>query len=153
MKKLLLCLLISLSFVSCVERSNYFNSHIALSQETKSQKINLAPIALDMANFLKTYFRANQTTFFVSSSDRNKKFYEYVINDLRNAGFAISNTKREGADYLSYTIQNLDKNTLLVNYNINESRVNRIYKIKEDATLEGTHAITTFNFDLKKLDA
>lgn len=107
--------------------SQYFNSSIS-----SNQNLDYATIADDMTNFITSSLSPNNAIIYISTSDGDKKFYDYLTDRLRNLGFGISNdTTIKNLNFISYTIQVQD-NMAFVTYNINESKVNRVFKISNN---------------------
>lgn len=145
--RILSLILLGLLVSSCARvNPEYFNSTIS-AQETK---LHYDKIADDFVSFISSYFTPNQTTFFIFTEDFDKKFYDYLSNQLRSKGYAITDQASvKNLVFLSYNISQIDNETLLAVFNINESKINRIYKIS-DNKLVPSGGITSFNFDFKK---
>ncbi|MBT0784491.1 hypothetical protein KJQ91_06895, partial [Campylobacter upsaliensis] len=75
----------------------------------------------------------------------NKAFSDYFVNTLRNKGYAISNDhSRKNLTFLSYQISQIDNENVIAIFNINESKINVIYKIIENKLVKIN--MTSFNF-------
>lgn len=145
--RILLLILGAFFISSCAKVSpEYFSSTIF----TEEEKLEYNKIADDFVNFINPYFAPNKTTFFVSTEDFDKKFYDYLTDQLRSKGYAVTDkTFLKNLVFLSYKISQIDNETLLVVFNVNESKINRIYKISGNK-LVSSGGITSFNFDLQK---
>lgn len=136
---------ILLLFCGCAKVNlNYFNSSI-----TSTINTNYEVVANDLVDFISQHFSPNTTSFYLKTEDGNKEFYNHLSNTLRNKGYGISdNNNLKGLDYLSYTIQDLSPNEILVICNINESKLNRIYTLDNNKLIPSS-SITSFNFEIK----
>lgn len=136
---------ILLLFCGCAKVNlNYFNSSI-----TSTINTNYEVVANDLVDFISQHFSPNTTSFYLKTEDGNKEFYNYLSNTLRNKGYGISdNNNLKGLNYLSYTIQDLNPNEILVICNINESKINRIYTLDNNKLIPSS-SITSFNFEIK----
>lgn len=142
MKQLFYFLSFVILFAGCVNKNlDYFNSSIKVDEKSE---LNYNIIATDFVNLISPYYD-HKTTFFIKTDDKNKDFYNYLVDLLRNKGYAISDSNNiKNLIFLSYLIQR-SNNDILVTYNINESKINLIYTI-EDGKLINTKKITSFNF-------
>lgn len=143
--KYLLFMGILLLFCACAKVNlNYFNSSI-----TSTINTNYEVVANDLVDFISQHFSPNTTNFYLKTEDSNKEFYDYLSNALRNKGYGISdNSDFKNLNYLSYTIQDLNANEILVICNINESKVNRIYTFENNQLIPSSN-ITSFNFEIR----
>ncbi|EGA9337973.1 hypothetical protein I9T42_08450, partial [Campylobacter jejuni] len=67
------------------------------------------------------------------------------VNTLRNKGYAISNDhSRKNLTFLSYQVSQIDNENVIAIFNINESKINVIYKIIENKLVKIN--MTSFNF-------
>lgn len=128
--KILFLALIAFFITSCAKmNSDYFNSSFAV-EETK---INYNKIADDFSQFIISYYAPNKTTFFINEDKNNQDFSNYFINTLRKKGYAISNdNSKKDLTFLSYQISQIDNENIVAIFNINESKINVIYKIIEN---------------------
>ncbi|ECL0828927.1 hypothetical protein HXW21_001633, partial [Campylobacter coli] len=140
--KILFLALIAFFITSCAKmNSDYFNSSFAV-EETK---INYNKIADDFSQFIISYYAPNKTTFFINEDKNNQDFSNYFINTLRKKGYAISNdNSKKDLTFLSYQISQIDNENIVAIFNINESKINVIYKIIENKLVKPN--ITSFNF-------
>ena len=143
--KILFLALIAFFITSCAKmNSDYFNSSFAV-EETK---INYNKIADDFSQFIISYYAPNKTTFFINEDKNNQDFSNYFINTLRKKGYAISNdNSKKDLTFLSYQISQIDNENIVAIFNINESKINVIYKIIENKLVKPK--ITSFNFTPK----
>ena len=143
--KILFLALIAFFITSCAKmNSDYFNSSFAV-EETK---INYNKIADDFSQFIISYYAPNKTTFFINEDKNNQDFSNYFINTLRKKGYAISNdNSKKDLTFLSYQISQIDNENIVAIFNINESKINVIYKIIENKLVKPN--ITSFNFTPK----
>ncbi|EDO7071423.1 hypothetical protein GIE90_08710 [Campylobacter coli] len=143
--KILFLALIAFFITSCAKmNSDYFNSSFAV-EETK---INYNKIADDFSQFIISYYVPNKTTFFINEDKNNQDFSNYFINTLRKKGYAISNdNSKKDLTFLSYQISQIDNENIVAIFNINESKINVIYKIIENKLVKPN--ITSFNFTPK----
>ncbi|HED7890851.1 TPA: hypothetical protein R6B10_001795 [Campylobacter coli] len=143
--KILFLALIAFFITSCAKmNSDYFNSSFAV-EETK---INYNKIADDFSQFIISYYAPNKTTFFINEDKNNQDFSNYFINTLRKKGYAISNdNSKKDLTFLSYQISQIDNENIVAIFNINESKINMIYKIIENKLVKPN--ITSFNFTPK----
>lgn len=140
--KILFLALIAFFITSCAKmNSDYFNSSFAV-EETK---INYNKIADDFSQFIISYYAPNKTTFFINEDKNNQDFSNYFINTLRNKGYAISNdNSKKNLTFLSYQVSQIDNENVIAIFNINESKINVIYKIIENKLVKIN--MTSFNF-------
>lgn len=140
--KILFLALIAFFITSCAKmNSDYFNSSFAV-EETK---INYNKIADDFSQFIISYYAPNKTTFFINEDKNNQDFSNYFINTLRKKGYAISNdNSKKDLTFLSYQISQIDNENVIAIFNINESKINVIYKIIENKLVKIN--MTSFNF-------
>ncbi|HEF8181718.1 TPA: hypothetical protein SBC91_001728 [Campylobacter jejuni] len=140
--KILFLALIAFFITSCAKmNSDYFNSSFAV-EETK---INYNKIADDFSQFIISYYAPNKTTFFINEDKNNQDFSNYFINTLRKKGYAISNdNSKKDLTFLSYQISQIDNENIVAIFNINESKINVIYKIIENKLVKNN--TTSFNF-------
>lgn len=140
--KILFLVLIGLFITSCAKvNSDYFNS----SFFAEKKDINYAIIADDFSDFITAYYSPNKTTFFINEDKNNKDFSTYFIDTLRKKGYGISNNNsKKDLIFLSYQISEIDNENIIAIFNINESKINVIYKII-DNRLTKTN-MTNFNF-------
>ncbi|HEB7512263.1 TPA: hypothetical protein RZH10_001722 [Campylobacter coli] len=143
--RILFLALIALFITSCAKvNSEYFTSSFAV-EETK---INYNKIADDFSQFIISYYAPNKTTFFINEDKNNQDFSNYFINTLRKKGYAISNdNSKKDLTFLSYQISQIDNENIVAIFNINESKINVIYKIIENKLVKPN--ITSFNFTPK----
>ncbi|EAL5473219.1 hypothetical protein DQ700_05555, partial [Campylobacter jejuni] len=134
--------LIALFITSCAKvNSEYFTSSFSV----KETKINYDKIADDFSQFIISYYLPNKTTFYFNDINDNKAFSDYFVNTLRNKGYAISNDhSRKNLTFLSYQISQIDNENVIAIFNINESKINVIYKIIENKLVKIN--MTSFNF-------
>ncbi|EAI1210745.1 hypothetical protein A0M87_05220 [Campylobacter coli] len=140
--KILFLALIAFFITSCAKmNSDYFNSSFAV-EETK---INYNKIADDFSQFIISYYAPNKTTFFINEDKNNQDFSNYFINTLRKKGYAISNdNSKKDLTFLSYQISQIDNENIVAIFNINESKINVIYKIIDNKLVKNN--TTSFNF-------
>ncbi|EIA3694792.1 hypothetical protein K7F12_001843, partial [Campylobacter jejuni] len=121
--------------------SEYFTSSFSV----KETKINYDKIADDFSQFIISYYLPNKTTFYFNDINDNKAFSDYFVNTLRNKGYAISNDhSRKNLTFLSYQVSQIDNENVIAIFNINESKINVIYKIIENKLVKIN--MTSFNF-------
>lgn len=137
-------LVMALLFGGCsiaTSQSNYFNSTIV----SKNNNIDNTIIADDMYKFVSTYYAPNKTILYMSTNDSSKTLFNYLVQKFRDRGYAVTsdNTLRN-LTFLSFNIRN-DNNMIVVTYNIDESRINRIYLVENDQLVR-VGGITSFNF-------
>ncbi|MDD7616994.1 MAG: hypothetical protein PUJ85_06580 [bacterium] len=142
MKHIVSVFLVILYFTGCANlNSQYFNSTIT----RQNQSSNFTILANDMVDFISLHFLANNTTFYIYTDDLDKSFYNYLVDKLRNKGYAISdNSSIKGLTFLSYNIFE-QENKIYMSYNIDEKKVNRAYEIIDNKPIPIGN-ITTFNF-------
>ncbi|EKO4619770.1 hypothetical protein SH094_001722 [Campylobacter jejuni] len=140
--RILFLALIALFITSCAKvNSEYFTSSFSV----KETKINYDKIADDFSQFIISYYSPNKTTFYFNDINDNKAFSDYFVNTLRNKGYAISNDhSRKNLTFLSYQISQIDNENVIAIFNINESKINVIYKIIENKLVKIN--MTSFNF-------
>ncbi len=140
--RILFLALIALFITSCAKvNSEYFTSSFSV----KETKINYDKIADDFSQFIISYYLPNKTTFYFNDINDNKAFADYFVNTLRNKGYAISNDhSRKNLTFLSYQISQIDNENVIAIFNINESKINVIYKIIENKLVKIN--MTSFNF-------
>ena len=140
--KILFLALIAFFITSCAKmNSDYFNSSFAV-EETK---INYNKIADDFSQFIISYYAPNKTTFFINEDKNNQDFSNYFINTLKKKGYAISNdNSKKDLTFLSYQISQIDNENIVAIFNINESKINVIYKIIDNKLVKNN--TTSFNF-------
>ncbi|EOI4510691.1 hypothetical protein ACMT2X_001736 [Campylobacter jejuni] len=140
--RILFLALIAFFITSCAKmNSDYFNSSFAV-EETK---INYNKIADDFSQFIISYYAPNKTTFFINEDKNNQDFSNYFINTLRKKGYAISNdNSKKDLTFLSYQVSQIDNENIVAIFNINESKINVIYKIIENKLVKIN--MTSFNF-------
>ncbi|HEF8131194.1 TPA: hypothetical protein SBC69_001342 [Campylobacter jejuni] len=140
--RILFLALIALFITSCAKvNSEYFTSSFSV----KETKINYDKIADDFSQFIISYYLSNKTTFYFNDINDNKAFSDYFVNTLRNKGYAISNDhSRKNLTFLSYQISQIDNENVIAIFNINESKINVIYKIIENKLVKIN--MTSFNF-------
>ncbi len=140
--RILFLALIALFITSCAKvNSEYFTSSFSV----KETKINYNKIADDFSQFIISYYLPNKTTFYFNDINDNKAFSDYFVNTLRNKGYAISNDhSRKNLTFLSYQISQIDNENVIAIFNINESKINVIYKIIENKLVKIN--MTSFNF-------
>ncbi|HEG1291460.1 TPA: hypothetical protein ACJE77_001635 [Campylobacter jejuni] len=140
--RILFLALIALLITSCAKvNSEYFTSSFSV----KETKINYDKIADDFSQFIISYYLPNKTTFYFNDINDNKAFSDYFVNTLRNKGYAISNDhSRKNLTFLSYQISQIDNENVIAIFNINESKINVIYKIIENKLVKIN--MTSFNF-------
>ncbi|EGR9265788.1 hypothetical protein I7007_001798 [Campylobacter jejuni] len=140
--RILFLALIALFITSCAKvNSEYFTSSFSV----KETKINYDKIADDFSQFIISYYLPNKTTFYFNDINDNKAFSDYFINTLRNKGYAISNDhSRKNLTFLSYQVSQIDNENVIAIFNINESKINVIYKIIENKLVKIN--MTSFNF-------
>ncbi|EAI1239234.1 hypothetical protein ACULYS_001642 [Campylobacter jejuni] len=140
--RILFLALIALFITSCAKvNSEYFTSSFSV----KETKINYDKIADDFSQFIISYYLPNKTTFYFNDINDNKAFLDYFVNTLRNKGYAISNDhSRKNLTFLSYQVSQIDNENVIAIFNINESKINVIYKIIENKLVKIN--MTSFNF-------
>lgn len=140
--RILFLALIALFITSCAKvNSEYFTSSFSV----KETKINYDKIADDFSQFIISYYLPNKTTFYFNDINDNKAFSDYFVNTLRNKGYAISNDhSRKNLTFLNYQISQIDNENVIAIFNINESKINVIYKIIENKLVKIN--MTSFNF-------
>ncbi len=143
MKNILFLVLISIFIIGCSNKQEYFNSTNNLKIESSiDQKV----IADDMFNFISNYFTPNKTTLYIHTKNLDKSFYNYLVQKFRDKGYAVTNDGTiKNLTFISYNIKE-DNNLIFVSYFINESKINRIYTIKDNKLVQNG-AITSFNFE------
>lgn len=145
MKSLFSFVLVALLFSGCststTSQTNYFNS----SMTSKNNRMDYTIIIEDMYKFVSTYYAPNKTILYMSTNDSGKTLFNYLVQKFRDRGYAVTsdNTLRN-LTFLSYNIRH-DNNMIVVTYNIDESRINRIYLVENDQLVR-TGGITSFNF-------
>lgn len=149
MSKIISISLLTLLFLSGCSFSknqpNYFSSTINLKT-----KIDTTIIADDMFKFVSTYYAPNKTILYLDTNDFNKNFHNYIVQKFKEAGYAVtSDNKLHNLTFFSYKITH-DNTLFLVTYNINESKISRVYTIEND-TLIPIGGITRFNFTREPL--
>lgn len=127
--------------VFTASQTNYFNS----SMVSKNNRMDYTIIVEDMYKFVSTYYAPNKTILYMSTNDSSKTLFNYLVQKFRDRGYAVTsdNTLRN-LTFLSYNIRN-DNNMIVVTYNIDESRINRIYLVENDQLVRAG-GITSFNF-------
>lgn len=140
--RILFLALIAFFITSCAKMSSdYFNSSFAV-EETK---INYNKIADDFSQFIISHYPPNKTTFFINEDKSNQEFSNYFMNTLRKKGYAISNdNSKKDLTFLSYQISQIDNENIVAIFNINESKINVIYKIIDNKLVKIN--TTSFNF-------
>ncbi|MBX0895254.1 hypothetical protein I9V56_00015 [Campylobacter jejuni] len=140
--RILFLALIALFITSCAKvNSEYFTSSFSV----KETKINYDKIADDFSQFIISYYLPNKTTFYFNDINDNKAFSDYFVNTLRNKGYAISNDhSRKNLTFLRYQVSQIDNENVIAIFNINESKINVIYKIIENKLVKIN--MTSFNF-------
>lgn len=140
--RILFLALIALFITSCAKvNSEYFTSSFSV----KETKINYDKIADDFSQFIISYYLPNKTTFYFNDINDNKAFSDYFVNTLRNKGYAISNDhSRKNLTFLSYQVSQIDNENVIAIFNINESKINVIYKIIENKLVKIN--MISFNF-------
>ncbi|EPN6958174.1 hypothetical protein ACT2YE_001688 [Campylobacter jejuni] len=140
--RILFLALIALFITSCAKvNSEYFTSSFSV----KETKINYDKIADDFSQFIISYYLPNKTTFYFNDINDNKAFSDYFVNTLRNKGYTISNDhSRKNLTFLSYQVSQIDNENVIAIFNINESKINVIYKIIENKLVKIN--MTSFNF-------
>ncbi|HHS6700344.1 TPA: hypothetical protein ACTN8S_001844 [Campylobacter jejuni] len=140
--RILFLALIALFITSCAKvNSEYFTSSFSV----KETKINYDKIADDFSQLIISYYLPNKTTFYFNDANDNKIFSDYFITKLRSKGYAISNDhSRKNLTFLSYQILQIDNGNVVAIFNINESKINVIYKIIENKLVKTN--MTSFNF-------
>lgn len=142
MRNILFLVFITIFLVGCSNKYEYFNSKNDFTSKDVDNKV----IADDMYDFISSYYKPNQTTFYIHTSSLDKSFYNYLVQKFRSKGYAVTiNSDVKDLTFLSYNIKE-DPNMILVTYNINESKINRIYVIK-DYKLVPAGQTTGFNFE------
>ncbi len=145
MKSLFSLALAALLFSGCgvftASQTNYFNS----SMMGKNSHISNTVIADDMFKFVSTYYAPNKTILYMSTNDSSKSLFNYLVQKFRDRGYAVtSDNTLKNLTFLSYNIRG-DNNLIMVTYNIDESRINRMYIVENDQLLRAG-GITSFNF-------
>ncbi|EAI9929516.1 hypothetical protein C5535_08355 [Campylobacter jejuni] len=141
--RILLLALIAFFITSCAKiNSEYFVS----SFSAKEEKINYNKIADDFSQFITSFYPSNKTTFYFNDDTKdNKVFSDYFVNALRKKGYAISNDhSRKNLTFLSYQISQINNENVIAIFNINESKINVIYKIVENKLVKMN--MTNFDF-------
>ncbi|EDP3165704.1 hypothetical protein GKN61_06405 [Campylobacter jejuni] len=140
--RILFLALIAFFITSCAKmNSDYFNSSFAV-EETK---INYNKIADNFSQFIIPHYPPNKTTFFINEDKSNQDFSNYFMNALRKKGYAISNdNSKKDLTFLSYQISQIDNENIVAIFNINESKINVIYKIIDNKLVKNN--TTSFNF-------
>ena len=145
MKPLFSLVLATLLFSGCsmftANQTNYFNS----SMTSKNNRMDYTIIVEDMYKFVSTYYAPNKTILYMSTNDSSKTLFNYLVQKFRDRGYAVtSDNTLKNLTFLSYNIRN-DNNMIVVTYNIDESRINRIYLVENDQLVR-VGGITSFNF-------
>ncbi|CUU90311.1 conjugal transfer protein TrbH [Campylobacter hyointestinalis subsp. hyointestinalis] len=143
--RILFIAILTLVFIGCAKVGpNYFHSINNTPKDIQITNLNI--IADDMIDFISHYKTPNNTTFYLYTEDKDRSFFDYLSNKFRQKGYAITeNHDLKNLIFLSYTIQKTG-NFLLVTYNFNESKINRIYTI-ENNKITSSGSISTFNFN------
>ncbi|EOH5771537.1 TPA: hypothetical protein SBW28_001760, partial [Campylobacter coli] len=99
----------------------------------------------DFSQFIIPHYPPNKTTFFINEDKSNQDFSNYFMNALRKKGYAISNdNSKKDLTFLSYQISQIDNENIVAIFNINESKINVIYKIIDNKLVKNN--TTSFNF-------
>ncbi len=145
MKTLFSLAVVALLFSGCsvltTSQTNYFNSSVV----SKSNRMNYTIIIEDMYKFVSTYYAPNKTILYMSTNDSSKTLFNHLVQKFRDRGYAVTsdNTLRN-LTFLSFNIRS-DNDMIVVTYNIDESRINRIYLVENDQLVRAG-GITSFNF-------
>lgn len=139
MKKLLLKASISilplLIFSGCAlsqqPKDNYFTSKINdNSKLTDSESIVLAN---DFSMFIHEYYLPSKTKFYINTEDINSTFFKTIDSKLRSKGYGLTfDNEAKDINFLSWQISELEPKVIRVTYNIDTSRVTKMYKRNED---------------------
>ncbi|EFO4793568.1 hypothetical protein HQT34_001644 [Campylobacter coli] len=140
--RILILALIAFFITSCAKiNSDYFNSSFSV----EATKINYNKIADEFSEFIVLYYLPNRTIFFINEDKNNQDFFNFFINTLRKKGYAISNdNSKKDLTFLSYQISQIDSENIVAVFNINESKINVIYKIIDNQLVKTN--MTSFNF-------
>lgn len=115
--------------------------------------ISLKPISDDLVELLSSKFNPSETTLYLNTKDFNNSFFQDLVTELRERGFAITNKARRIRNtnlnavrliYVAYKIGK-DGDNVIVSFSINESKVNCIYQV-EDGKLVRVGSVTGFDF-------
>lgn len=139
--RILFLALIAFFITSCAKmNSDYFNSSFAV-EETK---INYNKIADDFSQFIIPHYPPNKTTFFINEDKSNQDFSNYFMNALRKKVMRLVTIILKRFNLLSYQISQIDNENIVAIFNINESKINVIYKIIDNKLVKNN--TTSFNF-------
>ncbi|HDX8135986.1 hypothetical protein JJB27_09245 [Campylobacter fetus subsp. venerealis] len=144
--RLLFFTILTFIFIGCTPKAgpNYFHSINNVPKDIQITNLNI--IADDIVNFISSRKTPNDTIIYLYTQDKDKSFFDYLSNKFRQKGYAITeNQDKKNLTFLSYIIQK-ENNLLLVTYNFNESKINRIY-IVENNKIISSGPISTFNLD------
>jgi len=127
-RKSIFYILVLISFLinGCVKKTDIYTSVLI----TKEDNINRnCTIIYDLVGFLQNYYAPAKTTFIITpdKSKENLKFAEQFENIFRNAGFAISYEKINGAKFLSWKIDRVGWLVRATCY-IDNVVITRVYK-------------------------
>lgn len=144
--KIFFFVLISFMLCGCgmTSKFDYFNSTL----NVKSGVDNTL-IADDMFTFMSTYYLPNKTNLYITTSDFNKKFYNYLVQKFREKGYAVTDDSTiKNLTFFSYAVKG-DEHLIFVTYNINDSKINRLYTTQDDKLVR-VGETTVFNFLLQE---
>ncbi|WP_162165563.1 hypothetical protein [Campylobacter fetus] len=143
--KTLFFMILTFMFIGCAKVGpNYFHSMNNTPKDIQIMNLNI--IADDMVNFISSYKIPNNTILYLYTEEKDRSFFNYLSNKFRQKGYAITeNHDLKNLTFLSYNIQKTG-NFLLVTYNFNESKINRIYTIENNKIIS-SGSISTFNLD------
>ena len=144
--KIFFFVLISFMLCGCgmTSKFDYFNSTL----NVKSGVDNTL-IADDMFTFMSTYYLPNKTNLYITTSDFNKKFYNYLVQKFREKGYAVTDDSTiKNLTFFSYAVKG-DEHLIFVTYNINDSKINRLYATQDDKLVR-VGETTVFNFLLQE---
>jgi hypothetical protein len=126
---------------------NYFTSQISEDvQLTEAEEIILTN---DFNQFINDYYLPAKTMFYINTEDTNSSYSQLISHKLRTKGYGITfDNEVEDINYLSWHISKLTPEILRATYNIDTSRITKLYK-RDNNTLLSYGSFTAIN--LKKI--
>jgi ribosomal protein S8E len=127
--------------------NNYFVSKI--SKNTKLTETESIVLANDFSSFINDYYLPSQTMFYINATDTKSVFFKTIDTDLRSKGYGLTfENDVKDVNFLSWHISELSDNILRATYNIDTSRVTKMYKRNED-NLSSYGSFTAINLKEK----